>query len=279
MVKIVAIKFNSTGKAYFFDPGDLENLEVGTQVIVETARGREFAFVSKGVTMVEEDSFPGELKPVIRIATEEDVRQYEINKQKEPFALQKCQKLADERNLDMRVCDVDFTFDGSKVIFYFTADDRVDFRDLVKDLANIFRIRIELRQIGPRDEAKMLGGIGSCGKPLCCAGWLNDFQPVSIKMAKNQNLSLNPSKISGICGRLMCCLNYENDTYTELRKGMPIVGAEIDTAKGKAKVIEVNILESSVRARLFTGEMDENGEPKLDNNITEFNKEELIGVR
>ena len=186
-----------------------------------------------------------------------------------------CQELVQKRNLDMKLVDVEFTISGNKVIFYFTADGRVDFRELVKDLASVFHMRIELRQVGSRDEAKMLGGIGSCGKSLCCTTWLSDFQPVSIKMAKNQNLSLNPTKISGVCGRLMCCLKYENDLYTKLRDGIPDNGEKVGTPDGMGKVFDTNILEETVRVRLFTGELDENGNEKLETDLKVYPKREI----
>ena len=186
-----------------------------------------------------------------------------------------CQEKIDKHGLEMKLIDVEYTFDNSKIVFYFTADGRVDFRELVKDLAGVFRMRIELRQVGVRDEAKLLGGCGPCGKGLCCATWMVDFQPVSIKMAKTQNLSLNPAKISGICGRLMCCLKYENDVYVDLRKGMPEVGEIIETADGRAKVVDTNLLCCKLRARVFTGELDEDGTEKLSSEIYTYCKEEI----
>lgn len=212
MTKVVGVRFKSAGKIYYFDPGDLE-IAAGANVIVETVRGLEFGKAVIGVRMVPEDDVVLPLKKVLRQATPEDEVQVEANRQKEEDAKEICQKKILEHNLPMKLVDVEYTFDSSKVIFYFTAEGRVDFRELVKDLASVFRTRIELRQIGVRDEAKMLGGIGSCGRVLCCTSFLGDFEPVSIRMAKDQNLSLNPTKISGICGRLMCCLKYESEGY------------------------------------------------------------------
>ena len=216
MVKVVGVKFKTAGKVYYFDPADLQ-VEIGTNVIVETARGMEFGTVN----MTEKEVHPSEivspLKKIIRIAGEKDYKKHKENVQKKERALKLCQEKVAKHKLEMKLIDVEYTFDNSKIIFYFTADGRVDFRELVKDLAGVFKMRIELRQIGVRDEAKMVGGIGTCGRSLCCHSWLSEFEPVSIKMAKVQNLSLNPTKISGICGRLMCCLKYENDVYSELK--------------------------------------------------------------
>jgi len=212
LVKVVGVRFKAAGKIYYFDPGDLE-IAPNTNVIVETVRGLEFGKAVIGNRQVSEADVVLPLKKVIRIATAEDEEQMILNRGKEEEAKQCCLKKIVEHNLPMKLVDVEYTFDGSKVIFYFTAEGRVDFRELVKDLAAVFRTRIELRQIGVRDEAKMLGGIGSCGRVLCCASFLGDFEPVSIRMAKDQNLSLNPTKISGICGRLMCCLKYESEGY------------------------------------------------------------------
>lgn len=274
MTKVVGVKFRNTGKTYFFDPQDLE-IEQGENVIVETARGLEFGKVSLGITEMRKEDISKPLKPVVRIANEEDNRQHSENESRREETMEICQELVLKRNLDMKLVDVEFTISGNKVIFYFTADGRVDFRELVKDLASVFHMRIELRQVGSRDEAKMLGGIGSCGKSLCCTTWLSDFQPVSIKMAKNQNLSLNPTKISGVCGRLMCCLKYENDLYTKLRDGIPDNGEKVNTPDGMGKVFDTNILEETVRVRLFTGELDENGNEKLETDLKVFSKQEI----
>ena len=215
MVNVVGVKFKHAGKIYYFDPAGID-VQLGDHVIVETARGLEFGTVALEEERVDKNKIITPLKPIIRIANEEDVEANEENQKKKAEAMRLCQEKVDKHNLEMKLIDVEYTFDNNKVVFYFTADGRVDFRELVKDLASVFKMRIELRQIGVRDEAKMLGGIGNCGRSLCCHQWLSEFQPVSIKMAKTQGLSLNPTKISGICGRLMCCLKYENDTYVEI---------------------------------------------------------------
>lgn len=274
MTKVVGVKFRNTGKTYFFDPQNLE-IEQGESVIVETARGVEFGTVSLGITKMKREDLSKPLKPVLRIANEEDHKRHIENESRKDETMAICQELVQKRNLDMKLVDVEFTISGNKVIFYFTAEGRVDFRELVKDLASVFHMRIELRQVGSRDEAKMLGGIGSCGKSLCCTTWLSDFQPVSIKMAKNQNLSLNPTKISGVCGRLMCCLKYENDLYTKLRDGIPDNGEKVGTPDGMGKVFDTNILEETVRVRLFTGELDENGNEKLETDLKVYPKREI----
>lgn len=274
MLKVAGVRFKCAGKVYYFDPDGLD-VEIGSDVIVETARGMEFGTVSMGITEIKEEDIVSPLKKIVRIATEEDEKKHDENEKKKKKALEICQEKIKKHNLEMKLIDVEYTFDNNKIIFYFIADGRVDFRELVKDLAAVFRMRIELRQIGVRDEAKMLGGIGSCGRSLCCSSWLSDFEPVSIKMAKVQNLSLNPTKISGICGRLMCCLKYENDIYNELRKGLPDNGEKVKTKSGMAKVVDTNILECSVKVRLYTGEKDENGEEKLDTEILTFDKSEI----
>ena len=249
MVNVAGVRFRTAGKVYYFDPGEF-NLFIGTNVIVETTRGIEYGTVSGAVRPVSEDRIVQPLKKIIRIATQEDTEIYNANTAKRDEAMKLCREKIAMRGLDMKLIDAEYTFDGTKVIFYFTSDGRVDFRELVKDLASVFRMRIELRQIGVRDEAKMVGGIGNCGRCLCCNSWLSDFNPVSIKMAKVQNLSLNPAKISGVCGRLMCCLKYENDIYGELKKGMPDVGERVKTPEGLAQVVDTNILEGKVRVRL-----------------------------
>ena len=274
MTKVVGVKFRNTGKTYFFDPQDLSIVQ-GDYVIVETARGIEFGKVYLGITEMKNEDISRPLKPVIRIANEEDHKQHLENESRRDETMAICQELIQKRNLDMKLVDVEFTISGNKVIFYFTADGRIDFRELVKDLASVFHMRIELRQVGSRDEAKMLGGIGNCGKSLCCTTWLSDFQPVSIKMAKNQNLSLNPTKISGVCGRLMCCLKYENDLYIKLRDGIPDNGEKVKTPDGMGKVFDTNILEETVRVRLFTGELDENGNEKLETDLKVYPKQEI----
>lgn len=250
MVKVAGVKFKTAGKIYYFGPEELE-VQLGDSVIVETARGMEFGMVAMEITEVDESEVVTPLKRIIRIADEKDHLQHEENLKKKKRAMDLCQEKIDKHGLVMKLIDVEYTFDNSKIVFYFTADGRVDFRELVKDLAGVFKMRIELRQIGVRDEAKMLGGIGSCGRDLCCHSWLSDFQPVSIKMAKVQNLSLNPSKISGICGRLMCCLKYENDIYMEFRKGMPDIGEKVRTPDGFGKVVDTNLLERDVKVRLY----------------------------
>lgn len=274
MVKVAGVRFKNAGKVYYFDPDELE-VGLGDHVIVETARGLEFGTITMEITDIKEEDITQPLKKIIRVANEEDVKRHEENEKKKEKALKQCQEKIEKQNLDMKLIDVEYTFDNNKIIFYFTADGRVDFRELVKDLAGVFKMRIELRQIGVRDEAKMLGGIGSCGKSLCCSTWLSDFEPVSIKMAKVQNLSLNPTKISGICGRLMCCLKYENDVYMELRKGMPDNGEKVKTKDGMGKVIETNILESKVKVRLYTGEKDDEGHEKLSTDIFTYKKDEI----
>ena len=276
MTKVVGIKFKEAGKLYYFSPGEFK-VGVGDNVIVETARGLEFGTVTMGETEVKEQDLVAPLKNIIRIADEKDKKRHEENLAKKSEALRLCQQKVDDHKLEMKLIDVEYTFDNSKVIFYFTADGRVDFRELVKDLAAIFRMRIELRQIGVRDEAKMLGGVGNCGRGLCCNTWLSDFEPVSIKMAKVQNLSLNPSKISGICGRLMCCLKFENEVYTHLKKGMPSVGERIKTPDGMAVVTDVNILENVVKTRLIVeeGSKDKDSEEKLSAEIYNYKKDDI----
>jgi cell fate regulator YaaT (PSP1 superfamily) len=249
MVKTVGVRFKKAGKIYYFDPADLE-INIDDNVVVETIRGIEFGKAVLGIREVPEEEIIAPLKKVLRIATEEDNRVYEDNKVKEKEAFNVCLQKINHHNLGMKLIDVEYTFDNNKIIFYFTADGRVDFRELVKDLASVFKTRIELRQIGVRDEAKMISGMGPCGKSLCCSTFLGDFAPVSIKMAKEQNLSLNPTKISGICGRLMCCLKYEHDTYECSRKYMPKVGALVDTPEGRGEVVESNVLLEMVKVKL-----------------------------
>jgi Uncharacterized homolog of PSP1 len=274
MIKVAGVRFKNAGKVYYFDPDGLD-VVLGDSVIVETARGMEFGTVTMEITEIKEEDVVQPLKKIVRKANPDDMRRHDENENKKQKTLAICQEKIEKHGLDMKLIDVEYTFDNNKVIFYFTADGRVDFRELVKDLASIFKMRIELRQIGVRDEAKMLGGIGSCGKCLCCASWLADFEPVSIKMAKVQNLSLNPAKISGICGRLMCCLKYENDVYVELRKGLPDNGEKIQTPDGMGKVFDTSILGSKVSVRLYTGEKDENGEEKLGTDIYTYNKADI----
>ncbi len=249
MAEVIGVKFTSTGKVYYFDP-DKRILARGEKVIVETARGVECGEVALENREVADDSIVQPLRKLIRIATEDDFKKIEENKEKEKKAYALCEKKIAEHKLDMKLVDVEYTFDNSKILFYFTSDGRVDFRELVKDLAAMFRTRIELRQIGVRDEAKLLGGIGICGRPFCCSSFLNGFQPVSIKMAKEQGLSLNPVKISGTCGRLMCCLKYEQEAYSDLLKTTPKVGAIVSTQDGKGTVIEVNLLTRKLTVKL-----------------------------
>ena len=249
MPEVVNVRFRSKGKAYFFDPAGTEP-HAGDSVIVETAKGLELGECVRAAHFVEETAIVPPLRPVIRIATEEDLAVAEANKEKEKVAFDFCQKKIAERGLDMKLVDVEYSFDSSKILFFFTSGGRVDFRELVKDLAGVFRTRIELRQIGVRDSAKLVGGLGICGRPFCCSTFLDDFQPVSIKMAKTQSLSLNPTKISGTCGRLMCCLKYEQDAYEHLLKTVPKVESEVDTPDGKGTVKEVNLLRRIVKVKL-----------------------------
>ncbi len=265
MVKVVGVKFKESGKAYFFAPGKLEP-KVGEDVIVETARGLEFGTVSMAVKEVSEEELVSPLKEIVRIATSQDREQVEKNRKKEKEAFIICEEKIAFHKLDMKLVDVEYTFDANKILFYFTADGRVDFRELVKDLASVFRTRIELRQIGIRDEAKMLGGIGICGRSLCCNSFLDGFHPVSIKMAKEQGLSLNPTKISGNCGRLMCCLKYEQNCYDEYYKIAPSVGAIVSTPQGKGVVQSITMLKGVAKVKL-----DNEAEAQL----TEFNFKDL----
>ena len=276
MINVVGVRFPGSGREYYFDPAG-RILRKDEEVIVETARGMEFGIITMTETPVPEEQIVKPLRKVVRSADAKDRARYEENKAKREQAMQLCQEKVDARDLDMKLVDVEYTFDRSKIIFYFTADGRVDFRDLVKDLASVFKTRIELRQIGVRDEAKLMGGVGNCGRGLCCKEWMPDFQPVSIKMAKTQNLSLNPTKISGMCGRLMCCLKFENDIYQELGKGMPGIGERIETPEGLAVVMDVNILVDKIKCRLIQTETNADGDEyeKLDNEILVYSKEEI----
>lgn len=249
MVTVVGVRFKKAGKIYYFDPDNIE-IEKYQNVIVETARGIEYGEVVVGPKEVPEEEIIAPLKKVIRVVTEEDEARHRENKEKEGEAFQICLNKIKDHQLDMKLIDVEYTFDNNKVIFYFTADGRVDFRELVKDLASVFKTRIELRQIGVRDEAKMIGGLGPCGKSLCCATWLGDFEPVSIKMAKDQSLSLNPTKISGICGRLFCCLKYEHNLYQQILEKLPGVGAIVRTPDGEGVVYEVSVLLEQVKVKI-----------------------------
>ncbi len=267
MTEVIGIRFRQNGKIYFFTPNDIE-IEVGDAAIVETIRGVEYGKVVLGRREIDESSMAGELKPVIRKATPEDDKQYEDNKEKSRKAFDICKEKIAAHGLDMKLIDAEYTFDNNKVLFYFTADGRVDFRELVKDLAAVFRTRIELRQIGVRDETKILGGIGICGRELCCHKHLSDFVPVSIKMAKEQNLSLNPTKISGVCGRLMCCLKNEQETYEYLNDRLPNVGDRVKTVDGlRGEVSSVSVIRQKVKVIV---ELDDD-----EKEIREYNAEEL----
>lgn len=264
MVKIVGIRFRTAGKIYYFDPLDFE-LETAMHVIVETARGIEMGTVLIPPKEVEDDKVVSTLKPVIRIATDEDEKIISKNKDKEKEAFAICKEKIIKHGLEMKLVDAEYTFDNNKLLFYFTADGRIDFRDLVKDLAAVFRTRIELRQIGVRDETKMMGGIGICGRALCCSSYLSDFVPVSIKMAKEQNLSLNPTKISGVCGRLMCCLKYEQDTYEYLNSRLPAVGEKVKTPEGiVGEVKSISVLRQLVKVIIDNGDEKELREYTVD---------------
>ena len=266
MIKIIGVRFRNVGKVYYFDPKSLD-IKAGDHVIVETARGVEYGSVVLGPREVEDSRVVQPLKEVIRIATAKDKSREENNRRKEKEAFQICLKKIADRKLEMKLIDTEYTFDNSKVLFYFTADGRVDFRELVKDLAAVFKTRIELRQIGVRDETKILGGIGICGRPLCCHTYLSDFAPVSIKMAKEQNLSLNPAKISGTCGRLMCCLKNEQETYEYLNKKLPNNGDTVMTPEGlKGEVQSVSVLRQTVKVLVEAGDEKE---------IREYRVEEL----
>ena len=269
MTKVIGVRFKANGKSYYFSPGDLE-LQQGDYVIVETARGTECGEVAKGPHDVPDSSIVKPLKTVTRMADAVDVRRMQQNRADEKRAFSVCEERIAKHKLDMKLVDVEYTLDRNKILFYFTADGRIDFRDLVKDLAGVFRTRIELRQIGVRDEAKMLGGLGICGRPFCCASFLGEFQPVSIKMAKEQGLSLNPTKISGACGRLMCCLKYEQDAYEDLLRITPKVGAIVQTGEGRGKVTEVNLLTGELKVHLDRAE---------EGAVTSFHKSQVKTLR
>lgn len=252
MTEIVSVRFNERGKAYYFNPSGLV-IPVGEKVIVETAKGLEYGECARGNHQVEDEVVIQPLRPVIRIATDVDNKNAQAGKDKEKEAFDYCQKKIADLGLEMKLVNVEYGFEGNKILFFFTSDGRVDFRELVKDLAGMFRARIELRQIGVRDEAKMLGGLGVCGRPFCCSQFLTEFHPVSIKMAKTQGLSLNPAKISGTCGRLMCCLKYEEFAYEDLVKKAPKIDAFVETPSGKGTVININLLRGSAKVRLEDG--------------------------
>lgn len=267
MIKVIGVRFRTAGKIYYFDPKDLD-IQKGDNVIVETARGVEYGKVVQGIREVDEETIIQPLKPVTRVATPEDDITEAVNKQKEKEAFNICQEKIKKHKLEMKLVDAEYTFDNNKVLFYFTADGRIDFRELVKDLASVFKTRIELRQIGVRDETKILGGIGCCGRVLCCHTHLPEFLPVSIKMAKEQNLSLNPSKISGCCGRLMCCLKHEEETYEYLNSRLPEVGDTVTTPEGiKGEVHSVNVLRQLVKVIVVVD--------KDDKEVREYKVDEL----
>ncbi len=269
MLKVIGIRFKSVGKIYYFDP-DGHNFAVGDGVIVETARGTEFGHVAMAEKEIDEARFSMPIKKILRRATESDIKNLKENEKKEKEAYDICLAKIKANKLEMNLIDVEYTFDGSKILFYFTADGRVDFRQLVKDLASVFRTRIELRQIGVRDEAKMRGGLGICGRPLCCSLFLGDFEPVSIKMAKEQSLSLNPTKISGTCGRLMCCLKYEQEAYEALLKETPNVGAIVQTPAGRGTVVSTNLLKGLAQVKLEEGP---------ENTVSEFKVSDLSVIK
>ena len=253
MTEVISVRFRGGCKNYYFNPNG-NQVKMGDQVIVETAQGPEFATCTEGNHEVEDSAIVKPLSPMLRMATDSDRRTVEQNKKRESEAFDICEKKIAAHGLEMKLVNVSASFDGNKIVFYFTADGRVDFRELVKDLASVFRTRIELRQIGVRDEAKMLGGLGICGRPFCCSTFLGDFQPVSIKMAKEQGLSLNPGKISGACGRLMCCLKYEQEAYEDLIRHTPKVGFHVSTPDGEGTVVEVSLLTGMLKVRLSSGD-------------------------
>lgn len=248
MVEVIGVRFKSLGKVYYFDP-DGAKVSIGDSVIVETSRGIEMGTVALDNFSVPDENISQPLKKMVRPATKDDLNRSESNRKKEADAFKICLEKINEHKLDMKLIEVEYAFDGSKILFYFTADGRIDFRDLVKDLAYVFKTRIELRQIGVRDEAKMIGGLGICGRPLCCSSFLGEFMPVSIKMAKEQSLSLNPTKISGTCGRLMCCLKYEEEAYKDLLKRTPKVGATVKTPDGNGVVADTQLLRGNVKVK------------------------------
>ena len=266
MGRIIGVQFQENGKMYYFDSSDID-VKTGEYVIVDTARGNDLGEVVMGTREVDEENWHTPLKKVIRLADEQDIKHGQENRAKEKEAFAICQKKIAEHKLEMKLVSVEYAFDNSKILFFFTANGRVDFRSLVKDLASVFKMRIELRQIGVRDEAKMLGGLGPCGRPICCGSFLDQFQPVSIKMAKEQNLSLNPTKISGVCGRLMCCLKYEQEHYEMTRKKMPKIGREVITPDGTGPVTDLNIVKETVFVRLTNGDTSEIKEYPLENII------------
>lgn len=282
MVKIIGVRFKSIGKIYYFNPDGLD-IPLGESVIVETARGIECGEVVIAEREIDESEFSSPIKPVIRIASSQDFDVIEKNKKREQDAFKICEEKIKKHDLKMNLIDVECTFDNNKILFYFTAESRVDFRELVKDLASVFRTRIELRQIGVRDEAKKLGGLGICGQPFCCSRFLGEFQPVSIKMAKEQSLSLNPTKISGTCGRLMCCLKYEQESYEELLKITPKVGAVVKTADGRGVVEEVNLLTGKLRVKMdktdAVATVDKNDVEVIKDAVIRVDKDEIKALK
>ncbi|HIY09073.1 MAG TPA: stage 0 sporulation family protein [Firmicutes bacterium] len=269
MAEVIGVRFKNVGKVYYFDPDGIQASK-GSRVIVETARGVECGEVAMPNRPIPDEEIVKPLKKVIRAASKEDLAKVAENRRKERHAFSVCQKKIADHQLQMKLVDVEYTFDNNKILFYFTADGRVDFRELVKDLASVFRTRIELRQIGVRDEAKMLGGLGVCGRPFCCSTFLGEFQPVSIKMAKEQGLSLNPAKISGTCGRLMCCLKYEQEAYEDLLRTTPKAGATVNTKEGRGVVTDVSLLTGMLKVHL---------EKQPDGAATAFHKDEVRVVR
>ena len=282
MVKIIGVRFKSIGKIYYFNPDGLD-IPLGESVIVETARGIECGEVVIAEREIDESEFSSPIKPVIRIASSQDFDVIEKNKKREQDAFKICEEKIKKHDLKMNLIDVECTFDNNKILFYFTAESRIDFRELVKDLASVFRTRIELRQIGVRDEAKKLGGLGICGQPFCCSRFLGEFQPVSIKMAKEQSLSLNPTKISGTCGRLMCCLKYEQESYEELLKITPKVGAVVKTADGRGVVEEVNLLTGKLRVKMdktdAVATVDKNDVEVIKDAVMRVDKDEIKALK
>ena len=282
MVKIIGVRFKSIGKIYYFNPDGLD-ISLGDSVIVETAMGIECGEVVITDREIDESEFSSPIKPVIRIASSQDFDVIEKNKKKEQDAFKICEEKIKKHDLKMNLIDVECTFDNNKILFYFTAESRVDFRELVKDLASVFRTRIELRQIGVRDEAKKLGGLGICGQPFCCSRFLGEFQPVSIKMAKEQSLSLNPTKISGTCGRLMCCLKYEQESYEELLKITPKVGALVKTSDGRGVVEEVNLLTGKLRVKMdktdAVATVDKNDVEVIKDAVIRVDKDEIKALK
>ena len=269
MKKIISVRFKHAGKSYYFDPLHF-NIKRGDNVIVETSRGIEFGTAVSDIREVEDDAVHSVLKGVIRLANEHDIKRHEDNKRRQDEAFSICQEKIKAHKLEMKLVEVEYTFDGSKILFYFTADGRIDFRELVKDLANVFHTRIELRQIGVRDESKSMGSIGVCGRSLCCSQWLDEFVPVSIKMAKEQGLSLNPSKISGACGRLMCCLKYEQDVYEELIHSMPKPEQKVKTPDGTGTVVSVSLLKGIVKVAIEDG---------AEKTVRDYNADDIKPIR